>query len=226
MGAVATGLTWATNKAVIKSYLNVDGTDHDTLLEALFNSTVARADSFLNNPFEEIEPTIAVSSVVVGDWVVVNGDTFTAAAAIDEDDREFAIGDTDSETADNLCALLNSTTRGGSYGAVGVYGIAAANVDGTITLTKAYPNSVPITCISSDETRLLVRHVRTAQSIPNAILEWVMQDMYRHFENRQAVIQETVSGQGTQMYASMKSEEAGMTSNWDLISMYRLNPGL
>ena len=226
MGAVATGLTWTTNKAAIKSYLNVDGTDYDTLLETLFDSAVARADSYLNNPFEEIEPTIVLSSIEVGDYVTVNGASFTARTALDEDEREFAIGDTDSATADNLCALINSTTLGGSYGVVGVVGVLATNSSGTITLTKIYPNAEDITCASSDETRLLVRHVRTAQSLPNAILQWVMQDMYRNFENRQALIQESVVGQGQRMYLSMKSEEAGMTQNYDLIAMYRLIPGL
>jgi len=226
MGAVATGLTWTDNKAKIKSYLNVDGTDYDALLETLFDSAVARADSYLNNPFEEIEPTIVLSSIEVGDYVTVNGASFAAATALDEDEREFAIEDTDSATADNLCALINSTTLGGSYGAVGVAGVKATNASGTITLTKLYPNAEDITCSSSDEGRLLVRHVRTAQSLPNAILQWVMQDMYRNFENRTALIQESVAGQGQRMYLSMKSEEAGMTQNFDLIAMYRLIPGL
>lgn len=226
MGAVATGLTWTDNKVKIKAYLNVDGTDHDTLLEMLFDSAVVRADSYLNNPFEEIEPTIVLASIEAGDYVTVNGASFTAATALDEDEREFVIGDTDSATADNLCALINSTTLGGSYGAVGVAGVLATNTSGTIVLTKMYPNAEDITCASSDEDRLLVRHVRTSQSLPNAILQWVMQDMYRNFENRQAAIQETVTGQGTTMYLSMKSEEAGMTQNFDLIAMYRLIPGL
>jgi hypothetical protein len=226
MGAVATGLTWTSNKVAIKAYLNVDGTDFDTLLEALFNSAVARADSYLNNPFEEIEPTIALSSIVVGDYVTVNGASFTARTALDEDEREFAVESTDSATADNLCALINSTTLGGSYGAVGVAGVLATNVTGTITLTKIYPNATDITCSSSDEDRLLVRHVRTAQSLPNAILQWVMQDMYRNFENRQALMQETVTGQGVRMYTSLRGEESGMSQNFDLIAMYRLIPGL
>ena len=121
--------------------------------------------------------------------------------------------------------MINSTTLGGSYGVVGVAGITAANASGTITLTKDYPNAEDITCRSSDEDRLMVRQVLTSGSIPNAVLQWVMQDMYRHFENRQALVQESVQGQGQRMYLSMKSEEAGMVSNYDLIAMYRMIPG-
>jgi len=256
MGKVADTLTFADEKAKIKSYCFIDGTDHDTLLEALFDAAVVKADTYLNNPFEELRPTIVCASVAVGDTVTVgigklpelsgteiperyltasgsgslsvhSNDlaTYKAAAARDEDEREFAVGDTDGDTATNLAALINSTTLGGSYGAVGVDGVSASVDGATITLSRRYPGHGEVYVSSSSKTTLLVRQVRTAMSLPAAVNQWIYQYIYRHFKNRGALIQETVTGQGTKMWLSMKSEEAGLVDNYDLLAPYRLAPG-
>jgi len=257
MGAVTTNVTWdTTQEALVKAYCFVDGTDYDDLLEALFDSAVEAADSYLNNPFEELRPQITVASVVAGDTVtiglgevqipsgiqkperyysagsdgtlsIVGGDAlmYTAAAAKDEDDLEFAIGETDTATADNLCELINSSTYGGSYGAVGVPGVLAENSSGVITLTRRYPESRDIYVTSSNKTRLLVRQVRTSLDIPAPVYQWIYQRIKRHFDNRDAVIQENVTGQSVKMWLSMKSEASGMTENFSLLAPYRLEPG-
>ena len=257
MGAVATNLLWDSLKTTVRAYCNVDGTDFDTVLEPLFDAAVADADAYLNNPFEELRPTIVVSSVTAGDTVSIGlgevkvpsgiqrperfyyagsdgslgirgGDalTYTAAAAKDEDALEFAIGETDTATADNLCELINSTTHGGSYGAVGVPGVLASNTDGTITLTKRYPNAGDIYVVSSDEDTLMVRQVRTLLSIPKPIYAWVYQYVYRAFKNPGAVIQDSEAGIGTKMWLGMRSEDQGMGINYSMISKWRLEPGM
>ena len=255
MGKVVDTLTWAAQKALIKSYCHIDGTDHDTLLEALFDTAIEKADRYLNNPFQELRPTIVCASVTAGETVTLgigslpelsgteiperyltasaSGKisaqsaalaTFAAATALDEDEREFAIGDTDAETATNLAALINSTTLGGSYGAVGVDGVEATVSEATITLARRYPGHGEVYVSSSDETMLLVRQVRTDIDLPKPVYQWICQFCYRHFRNRGAVIQESVSGQSMRMWLSMRSEEAGLIDNYDLIRPWKLAP--
>lgn len=150
---------------------------------------------------------------------------FTAATSKNEDKREFAVGEDDSETADNLCELVNSTTLGGSYQAVGVKGVKATNEEGVITLECRYPNVDEITVTSSSEVRLLVRQVLTFEGIPDVVQMWIAQFMLRNYENPQALLQEK-DGRGSRMWTSMKSEESGMTPNFSLIAHLRLLPGL
>jgi hypothetical protein len=219
MGAVATGLTWAVKGATVKAYCNVDGTSNDTVLEALFKAAVAKADLYLNNPFETYNPTIVLSGVAANDWITVNGQTYTAAVGAVEEDLEFEVGATDSLTADNLCARINSTTLGGSYGCVGVPDITATNATGTITLTRRYPypNSKRIEVESADDETMMVRQVRTALSLPDEILQWVCQYVFRHFRNPAAMASENEVG----MYAM----GGAMVETYDLIAQYRLSPG-
>ncbi len=239
MGAVATGLTWAALKTTIKAYVGVDGTTHDATLEALFNGAVALADTYLNNPFEEIKPTIKLASLVAGDSVTIglgrlevteNGYirekymnvstagtlaldgtdalVYTAAASANEDELEFKIETTDTLTADNLVALVNSTTLGGSYGAVGLPGVLAANSAGTITLTRRYPSVKDIVVTSSNDTRLMARWVRTSLSLPSEVTQWTLQYVFRHFSN-----------------PGSRGGDEGLRDDFDLISMYRIAPG-
>lgn len=229
-GPVYTNLVWDDEnglKTLLKAYCYVDGTDYDTLLEELFKAAKRKADEYLNNPFEVLNPTIVFSGVEKGDYITVNGRTYTVADVLDEDELYFALGETDSDTADNFCVLVNSTTLGGSYGAVGVAGVSAANDEGTVTLTRRYPypDTKLIEVASSDEDKLLVRQVRTAVTIPEDVEQWIMQRVKRHFDNRDALIQENISGKGVKVWISMK-EETGMVDNFDLISQYRLLPGL
>lgn len=225
-GPVYTNVSYETYEDLLKGYCLVDGADFDDLLEALFDAAKRKADEYLCNPFEVLRPTIAFSGVEVNDYITVNGQTYKVAATADEDELYFALGDTDSDTADNFCTLVNSTTLGGSYGAVGVAGVLGANSEGTVTLSRryAYPNGKLIEVASSDEDKLLVRQVRTSIDIPEDIIQWIMQRVSRHFRNRDALIQENITGESVKMWLSMKSEEAGMIDNFDLLSHYRLLP--
>lgn len=256
MGAVASGLSWATLADTIRAYCNVDGTTHDTVLQALFNAACAKADTYLNNPFEEIKPTITLASITAGDTVSIGlgrldvgtGEeyrerymnasaagqlaydaaayaVYTAATATDEDDLEFKIEATDTLTAVGLVALINSTTLGGSYGAVGVPGVLASNVAGVITLTKRYPNVKDIVVTSSDADRLKVRWVRTSLSLPAEVTQWVCQYVFRHWKNPAALIQESITGATSVTWGGTELGESGMQDNYELIRMYRISPG-
>lgn len=231
-GRIYTDLDFDDYKALIIAYCDLYSddsgvSDHDTLLEALFNAAKRKADQYLNNPFEVLNPTIVFDGVEENDYITVNGQTYTAKETADEDDLYFALGADDEETADNFVAYVNSTTLGGTWGATGVHGVTAANSSGTVTLTRRqdYPLSKLIEVASSDEDKLLVRQVRTQISIPDVVEQWILQYIKRHFDNRAAVIQKNLSGKSLEMYLSMKSEEAGLVDNYDLISQYRLTPG-
>ncbi|GAF68414.1 unnamed protein product, partial [marine sediment metagenome] len=156
--------------------------DNDTLLEALFNGAKRKADGYLNNPFEVLNPTIAFSGVVADDYIVVNGRQYTAKAVADEDELYFALGASDSLTADNFCTYVNSTTLGGTWGATGVEGVLATNASGAVTLTRrqGYADCDLIEVTSSDEDKLLVRQVLTQTSIPDAVIQWICQYCKRH----------------------------------------------
>ena len=225
-GPVYTGLVWATYKSLVRTYCGVDGSDHDALLEVLFNASKRKADEYLNNPFTEIVPTVVFDGVVADDYIVVNGKTYTCKATADEDELEFALGSDDSETADNFAAYVNSTSLGGSYGATGAEGVTAANTSGSVTLKADYGYADDIVVTSSDEDTLLVRDVLTSTDIPEDVNQWLYQRIRRHFRNRSALMSESQSGVGQNMYVSMKSEESGMADTFDTISHLRLCPGL
>jgi len=231
-GPVYTNIEWEkdgadpTEKTLVLAYCGVDGSDHDDLLERMFNAAKRRADEYLNNPFEVLNPTVVFDTVVADDYIVVNGKTYTVKATADEDALYFALGVDDSETADNFCTYVNSTTLGGTWGATGVEGVLAANSEGTVTFTRRYGNPDDIVVTSSDEDKLLVRQVRTLIDIPVDVNQWIYQYVRRHFRNRSALMMDTPAGIGSEMYVSMKSEESGMTENWDLIRHLRFSPGL
>ena len=225
-GPVYTGLAWATYTELVRAYCGVDGSDHDALLTVLFNASKRKADEYLNNPFTEIVPTVVFDGVVADDYIVVNGKTYTCKATADEDELEFALGTTDSDTADNFAAYVNSTTLGGSYGATGVEGVTAANTSGSVTLKADYGYADDIVVTSSDEDTLLTRDVLTSQTIPEDVNQWLYQRVRRHFRNRSALMMDSPAGIGQSMYVSMKSEESGMADTYDVISHLRLSPGL
>lgn len=226
-GPVYTLITWEDWKTLLKIYCDVYPSEsYDTLLLKLFNAAKRKADEYLCNPFEVLRPTIAFSSVELNDYITVNGQTYMIASAEDEDELYFALAASDTLTATNFCTLVNSTTLGGSYGAVGVAGVSAANSEGTVTLSRryAYPDGKLIEVASSDEDKLLVRQVRTSLDIPDDVGQWIMQRVKRHFDNRDALISENISGLSVKQWLSMKSEEAGMIDNFNLIDLYRLLP--
>jgi len=240
-GPVYTNVAWADYKVLLCAYCEVDTevnteavagveSDYDDLLEALFDSAKRRADTYLNNPFEEINPTIVFNGVTAGDYITITfGDQsplYTAWATESEDDLYFAVGSDDSETADNFCALVNSTTLGGSYGAVGVEGLLATNASGTVTLTRRYGYVGDIGVVTSDDTKLLTRQIRSSIDIPDEVIQWLFQFVKRHFDNRDALMQKNVSGRDVKMWVSMKAEESGMVDNFNLISHLRIPVGL
>ena len=167
-GPVYTNIEWEeagadpTEKTLTLAYCHVDGSDHDDLLERMFDAAKRKADEYLNNPFEVLNPTVVFDSVVADDYIVVNGKTYTCKVTADEDELYFALGDDDSETADNFVTYVNSTTLGGTWGATGVAGVLAANSEGTVTFSRRYGNNDDIVVTSSDEDKLLVRQVRTS----------------------------------------------------------------
>jgi len=225
-GPVYDGITWATSSASVRSYCGVDGSDHDTLLQEIFNGAKRRADEYLNNPFEELNPTVVFDGVVADDYIVVNGKQYTCKATADEDELYFALGATDILTADNFVAYVNSTTLGGTWGATGVAGVLATNSSGTVTFTRRYGYVDDITVTSSDEDKLLARQVLVSMTIPEDVNQWINQYIRRHFRNRSALMMDAPAGVGQKMYVSMKSEESGMNENWDLIRHLRFCPGL
>ena len=240
-GPVYTGLAWADYKVLLCAYCEVDTavnagadagveSDYDALLESLFDSAKRRADAYLNNPFEELMPTIVFDSVVAGDYITIGFDDhsamYSAADALDEDALEFAVGSTDSETADNFCALINSTTLGGSYGLVGIEGVLAANSAGSVVLTRRYGYVGDIDVTTSSDTKLLVRQVRTSIDIPEEVIQWIQQYVKRHFDNRAALLHASTVGRDTRIWGTLKEGQAGMADNFDLISHLRLSPGL
>ena len=231
-GPVYTNIEWEeagadpTEKTLLLAYCGVDGSTHDALLERMFNAAKRRADGYLNNPFEVINTTCVFDTVIADDYIVVNGKTYTCKATADEDELYFALGASDTLTADNFCTYVNSTSLGGSYGATGVEGVLATNASGTVTFTRRYGNEDDIVVTSSDEDTLLVRQVRTSTDIPVDVNQWIYQYVRRHFRNRSALMMDTQDGIGSDMYVSMKSEESGMNENWDLIRHLRFCPGV
>lgn len=230
-GPVYTRIEWEedgadpTEKTIVRKYCGLDGSDFDDELKQLFDAAKRTADRYLNNPFKELVPTIVFSGVTANDYIVVNGQQYTAADEADEDDLYFAVGDSDSDTADNFVALVNSTTLGGSYGTVGVEGVTASNASGTVTLSRDYENVDDIVVTSSDEDTLMVRQVWTNTDIPEEVNQWIHQYIARNFHNPEAVMQTNVAGVGGKMYVSMKSEESGMKTNFGLISFLRIPVG-
>jgi len=189
----------------------------DTTLTSLLLSAKQAADRYLNNPFEEDLPRITLVGVVVGQTLVIDGQVYTAAAATDVTEREFAVGLTDTLTADELCICINSPVMDGDGGAYGVAGVTATNVAGVITLTKRSGRVKMIEAGSSYDS-LLVEYVRTEGAIPEPIATWVLQRVSRGYERRvEGLATEGVSGFGTVNWGA---------ENFDLLDHYRFGPGV
>lgn len=220
MTTVAESLTWSAFKERAKRWLRITWDREDEDLELLFATAVTLADQYIDDPFEEIRPTIALVSLEEGDHVTVDGASFTAADIEDEDGREFAIAENDKLTADNLAALINSTTLGGSWGAVGVEGVIATNDAGTLTLARRKLDGKEITCSSSNEDRLLVRNVLTQLDLPSVVSQWILQFMKRRYINREALMMEQEPGAGSKTYGGFKSEAEAMAVDYTLLEPY------
>jgi len=143
---------------------------------------------------------------------------FTAAAATDAAEREFAVGVDDDTDADELTDLVNSDIMGGSEGAVGVDGVTAANTSGSITFVKRYPNETAAVVTTSDDDRLKVTNVRTQSDVPHPVITWLFQFMAWKFGNR--------DGRKAERVAAMGGVEWGDAPNMTLLGLGRLSPGL
>lgn len=198
----------------------------DELILALRDAALVAADEYLNNPFEGIIPQVKFVAVMASHSISVDSVSFTAADTKDEDEHEFVVGADDSETADNFCELVNSTTLGGSYGSVGIKGVEATNTDGTVKFTKRYPRVDDIVVTSSTATRLMVRNVRTELEIPDPVKIWCLLYVKRHFENRDGHLQEHKDGLGSVVWVPNRPESQGLGEDYTLISLLRLLPGL
>lgn len=90
--------------------------------------------------------TITCTSVVATDAVVINGLTYTAAAAADLPKRVFAVGQDDTECAASLAAAINHSTAG-------VPGVTATSSLGVVTLVA--DDETTITMSTEDATMTL-----------------------------------------------------------------------
>lgn len=218
MGAVYDRLVWADYVAVIKAHLHISGTAHNVLLEQLFKAAKQRVDAYLNRSWTEEVPQVTFASVGIGDSVAIDGISFEGAAATDEEDREFAVGVDDATDAQALADLVNSTCLAGTY-AVGVRDVIATRTDATIVFTKCAPRAKKIIVTSSDDDTLRVQYVLGNQTIPEEVVAWILEFMYRHFEQRAS---------GLKQQNTFRSGEIRVweKEDYSLISHLRRNPGL
>ena len=92
--------------------------------------------------------TLALSTVLAGHTVTVNGLLFTAHAnTTTVANREFDMDGTDDEDATDLCTCLNDATYG-----IAPLGLTAVNVSGTVTITSTVPGATLITATSTGGT--------------------------------------------------------------------------
>jgi hypothetical protein len=184
-GPVAAAFTWAAYEDELKDYIWIETTEtsYDVTLERLMGAAAKKADEYLMNAFEDFTPKITVASPEANDQVDIDGCVFTAKAVGDADEREFAIGATDAETAQNLVNLVNSPIVGGVT-AIGVLGVTASLTGAVITLGKCYPNVTTIRVSSSDEDRLRVDVHRVAAGVPDDVILWCLAFVAWRFANR------------------------------------------
>jgi hypothetical protein len=184
-GPVASAFTWAAYEDEVKGYLFIETTEtsYDVTLQRLMGAAAKKADEYLMNAFEDLTPKITVAAPEANDQVEIDGCVFTAAATVDADERQFAIGGTDAATAANLVALVNSQIVGGVT-AIGVPGVTASLTGAVITLSKRYPNVTMIRASSTDEDRLRVDVYRVAAAIPDDVILWCEAFVAWRFANR------------------------------------------
>lgn len=184
-GPVQAEFAWSSYEDEVKDYLFIESTDttYDTILQRLVGAAARKADEYLMNAFEDLTPKITVVDPEVNDQVDINGCTFTAKAAVDADEREFALGATDAETAENLLTLINSEIVGG-VALIGVPGVTATRSDNVLTLSKRYPNVTTIKCSSTDDDALRVDIYRVSADVPYDVILWCLAFIAWRFENR------------------------------------------
>jgi hypothetical protein len=133
LGAMAAGVTSAL--ALVEAQNSAGGGSQ---------AIAALADTITAN-VAVTSATIECNTVIATDAIVINGLTFTGAAAADAPNRVFAIGASDQACATNLAALINNATYG-------VPGVTASVADDDITLVSSDPGAVTITVSTTDGT--------------------------------------------------------------------------
>lgn len=191
-GPVAATYIWDTYEEEVKDWLSIGSSDttYDTILQRLLKAAARKADEYMMNPFEDLVPTITLASVAVGDSVLVNGQSYEAADAEDEDEREFDRSGSDTDAATSLASLIDSDILDGSFGPVGVEGVSAASSGAVVTLSKRFANAKDIEVTSSDDTTLKVEITRTSGTIPDDVILWCHAFIAWRFGNRDGRLSE------------------------------------
>jgi hypothetical protein len=103
------------------------------------------------------EGTLTLASVVAAETCVINGLTFTAAAATDVTAREFKVGVSDTADAVELVTCINNATYG-------VPGLFASSALGVVTLRADEPGDMYITIVGDT-------HIAAATTMADALIE-------------------------------------------------------
>lgn len=103
------------------------------------------------------EATVTLASCVATETVVINGLTFTAAAATDVTAREFKVGVSDTADAAELVTCINDATYG-------VPGLFAESALGVVTLRADEPGDQYITVVGDT-------HATAATVMADALIE-------------------------------------------------------
>ncbi|MGD9211244.1 MAG: hypothetical protein PVI90_10735 [Desulfobacteraceae bacterium] len=103
------------------------------------------------------EATVTLASCVATETVVINGLTFTAAAATDKTAREFKVGVSDTADAAELVTCINDTTYG-------VPGLFAESALGVVSLRASEPGDQYITVVGDT-------HATAATVMADAVIE-------------------------------------------------------
>jgi hypothetical protein len=169
--------------AQVKIYLRVTSIVDDGLIASMLIASKQAADSFLGASFREKIPTITLTGVVAGDLVQVDGQTYTCVAAAPvAADREFLIGATDHDTADNLALLLNSDVEDEDGVPYGVQS-ATATVVGAVLTLQPETGKRPVTA-TGDGVRFICTRVLTDQAIPEAVGQGCLRWIAHNYEQR------------------------------------------
>jgi hypothetical protein len=110
-------------------------------------SSGTESSATITVPTAVTKATVALSTVLAGDTITINGVTFTAHAnTTTASKREFAINGTDAQDGTALHGLINNAT----YGVPGITSSDATN--GTLTLTSTNAGATTITLAQSSTT--------------------------------------------------------------------------
>ena len=199
----------------VKLHLHIDDTDEDVILTHYRDAAIAEADEYCVNPFITMKSVIIFDGVVAGEMVAIRGTTFTAAAAEDFEEHEFAVGTDNATDSASLVSAINSPY----YGITNVRATAVELSGGAyeITLSWYIPESYKVTAFSSYDS-LDVRDKAVDVPIPDVITVWCLERIARLYEMR-------ISGLTSETLRDIGSASFGEV-DYSLLNRYRLSPGL